>query len=50
MLCDMKAKLDPSQISNIKVKSFNLYMMLMIHRISTALDSNYKGEIIANHS
>ena len=47
MLSDMEAKLDPSQFGNRKGKSINHYLILMIHRILTALDNNSKGEIFA---
>ena len=47
MLSDMEAKLDPSQYGNTKGKSINHYLILMIHRILTALDNNSKREIFA---
>ena len=47
MISDMKASSDPSQYGNEKGTSIQHYLIKMIHRILTALDSNSKQESYA---
>jgi hypothetical protein len=44
MIEDMKSKLDPSQYANQKGIGIQHYLIKMLNRITTALDSNSKGE------
>ena len=47
MISDMKAKTDPSQYGNEKGTSIQHYLIKMVHRILTALDTNSKRETFA---
>ena len=47
MVSDMAAKLDPAQYGNQKGISIQHYLINMIHRILTALDSNKRKETFA---
>ena len=44
---DMKTKVDPKQYGNQKGVSIQHYLIEMIHRILTALDTNSKGDTFA---
>ena len=48
MVEDMVAKMDPSQYGNLKKTSIQHYLVSLIHRISSSLDRNSKGDIFAN--
>ena len=47
MISEMKAKTDPSQYGNEKGTSIQHYLIKMVHRILTALDTNSKRETFA---
>ena len=47
MVSDMKDKTDPSQYGNNKGTSIQHYLIKMIHRILTALDTNTGRETFA---
>ena len=47
MVEDMVHKMDPSQFGNLKNTSIQHYLVSLLHRISSALDRNSKGNIFA---
>ena len=47
MISDMKTKTDPSQYGNEKGTSIQHYLIKMVHRILTVLDTNSKRETFA---
>ena len=47
IVSDMEAKLDPAQFGNQKGISIQHYLVQMIHRILTVLDTNSKGDVFA---
>jgi hypothetical protein len=47
MVEDMVHKMDPSQFGNLKNTSIQHYLVSLLHRISSALDGNSKGNIFA---
>ena len=47
IVSDMEAKLDPAQFGNQKGISIQHYLIQMLHRILTVLDTNSKGDIVA---
>ena len=47
IVSDMEAKLDPAQFGNQKGISIQHYLIQMLHRILTALDTNSKGDVFA---
>ena len=47
IISDMEAKLDPSQFGNQKGISIEHYLIKMLHRILSVLDSNLKRETVA---
>ena len=47
IVSDMEANLDPAQFGNQKGISIQHYLIQMLHRILTALDTNSKGDVFA---
>ena len=44
---DMKSNLDPKQFGNRKHLSIQHYLIRMLHRVTTSLDNNSRGEVNA---
>ena len=48
MVEDMVKKMDPSQYGNLKNTSIQHYLISLLHRITSTLDRNSKGDTFAN--
>ena len=44
---DMVKKMDPAQYGNLKNTPLQHYLLFLVHRISSVLDRNSKGDIFA---